>query len=159
MLLSLSWRSLSDILNGLLETLLSWARSLVELRSCTFFLESLSCGEVSGTSSLGLCEVWWGLGVLSAAPDFLFPCASVTSAGGAWGEKVKSASCSSLNSIIPSSGSGSAAENSRTWSIHLRHLCRKYGLKDPLEYLKYDAPSRSQFKEDILTKIWERSEN
>ena len=46
-----------------------------------------------------------------------------------------------------------SSENSRTWTIHLRHLCRKYRLSDPLEYLKYDAPSRSQFKEDILTKI------
>ena len=52
-----------------------------------------------------------------------------------------------------------SSENSRTWAIHLRHLCRKYRLSDPLEYLKYDAPSKSQFKEDILTKICAFYEN
>ena len=29
-------------------------------------------------------------------------------------------------------------ENSRTWSIHLRHVSRQYGLPDPLELLEKD---------------------
>ena len=44
-------------------------------------------------------------------------------------------------------------ENSRTWSLHLRHLCQKYELTDPLEWLRLDPPSKSTFKENILTKI------
>ena len=46
------------------------------------------------------------------------------------------------------------------WAIHLRHLCQTYGLLDPLEYLKVDPPSKSVFKENILTQIcshYERS--
>jgi hypothetical protein len=46
-----------------------------------------------------------------------------------------------------------ALENSRTWSIHLRNLTQQYGLLDPLECLKLDPPAKSQFKEDVLTKI------
>ena len=46
-----------------------------------------------------------------------------------------------------------SSENSRTWAIHLRHLCQTYGLLDPLEYLKKDPPSKSEFKENVLTKI------
>ena len=44
-------------------------------------------------------------------------------------------------------------ENSRTWSLHLRHLCQKYELTDPLEWLRLDPPSKSTFKENILTQI------
>ena len=46
-----------------------------------------------------------------------------------------------------------ALDNSRTWSIHLRNLSEQYGLSDPLEYLKLDPPAKSQFKEDVLSKI------
>ena len=46
-----------------------------------------------------------------------------------------------------------SSPNSRTWSVHLRHLSEKYGLTDPLECLKDDPPSKSQYKEHILTKI------
>ena len=46
-----------------------------------------------------------------------------------------------------------SAENSRTWSVHLRYLSQKYGLKDPLDCLKVDAPPKSQYKENVLTKI------
>ena len=44
-------------------------------------------------------------------------------------------------------------ENSRTWSTHLRHLCRKYGLEDPSTCLLRDAPPKSQYKETVATKI------
>ena len=44
-------------------------------------------------------------------------------------------------------------ENSRTWSMHLRHLSQKYGLNDPLDCMKTDPTSKSIFKENILTKI------
>ena len=46
-----------------------------------------------------------------------------------------------------------SSENSRTWSIHLRNLCRMYGLKDPLENLKNDPPSKSSYKTEVNTKI------
>ena len=48
---------------------------------------------------------------------------------------------------------GNSAENSRTWSIHLKFLSQKYGLMDPLECLKTDPPPKSQYKEIIQTKI------
>jgi hypothetical protein len=44
-------------------------------------------------------------------------------------------------------------ENSRTWAVHLRYLSMKYGLKDPIECFKSDPSSKSQYKENILTKI------
>ena len=47
----------------------------------------------------------------------------------------------------------SSTENSRTWSIFLRQLCQMYGLADPLQCLKKDAPKKSEFKEDVRTKI------
>ena len=43
--------------------------------------------------------------------------------------------------------------NSRTWSAHLRNLCRKYGLEDPFLSLRQDPPSKFDYKELILTKI------
>ena len=43
--------------------------------------------------------------------------------------------------------------NSRTWSAHLRNLCRKYRLEDPFLSLCRDPPSKSDYKELILTKI------
>ena len=47
----------------------------------------------------------------------------------------------------------SSNDNSRTWSAHLRHLCRRYNLEDPLLYLQMDPPEKSSYKENILTKI------
>ena len=44
-------------------------------------------------------------------------------------------------------------ENSRTRSVHVRHLSKLYGLEDPLTCLQRDPPSRSQYKELISTKI------
>ena len=32
-----------------------------------------------------------------------------------------------------------SSDNSRTWSIHLRHICRMYSMKDPLVLLQEDA--------------------
>ena len=46
-----------------------------------------------------------------------------------------------------------SSENSRTWAVHIRHLSQKYGLPDPLEYLRADPLVKSQYKENILTKI------
>ena len=50
-------------------------------------------------------------------------------------------------------------ENSRTWSVHLRHLCRHYGLPDPLDWLRQDPPLKSTFKESVITKICAKHEN
>ena len=47
----------------------------------------------------------------------------------------------------------SSSENSRTWAVHMRHLCTRYGLEDPLTYLNRDAPSQSAWKELVTTKI------
>ena len=46
-----------------------------------------------------------------------------------------------------------SCENSRTWAIHLKHLCEKYGLEDPLSCLNRDPPSKSIFKETVKTKV------
>ena len=50
-------------------------------------------------------------------------------------------------------------ENSRTCSMHVRHLSRKYGLEDPLDCLNRDHPSKSEYKEMIDTKITAYFEN
>ena len=47
----------------------------------------------------------------------------------------------------------SSSENSRTWAANMRHIFRMYGLEEPLKCLQRDPPSKSQFKEDILTKV------
>ena len=41
------------------------------------------------------------------------------------------------------------SENSRTWSMHVRHLSRRYGLEDPLDCLNRDPPNKSEYKEMI----------
>ena len=46
-----------------------------------------------------------------------------------------------------------STENSRTWTIFLRQLCMMYGLADPLQCLKFDAPKKSIYKEEVLTKV------
>ena len=53
----------------------------------------------------------------------------------------------------------SSPDNSRTWAVHLRHLCTRYGLEDPLVYLSRDPPTRSFWKELIATKITSYFEN
>jgi hypothetical protein len=39
-----------------------------------------------------------------------------------------------------------SSENSRTLAAHLRYLSIQYGLKDPVEFLKYDPPMIYQFE-------------
>ena len=46
-----------------------------------------------------------------------------------------------------------SCENSRTWSAHVRHLSRRYGLEDPIICLRKDAPSKAAYKEHVKTKI------
>ena len=46
-----------------------------------------------------------------------------------------------------------ASESSRTWCSFLRELSQKYDMKSPLEWLREDPPSRSQYKEYVMTKI------
>ena len=52
-----------------------------------------------------------------------------------------------------------SSENSHTWAIHLRHLCKKYGLEDPLSCLGRDPPDRADYKEHITTRITAYYEN
>ena len=47
----------------------------------------------------------------------------------------------------------SSIENSSTWSVHLRNLCNQYGLEDPQTLLTRDPPTKSSFKNDVLTRI------
>ena len=49
--------------------------------------------------------------------------------------------------------------NSRTWAAHLRYLCTRYGLEDPLVYLNRDPPTKSSWKELIATRITTHFEN
>ena len=46
-----------------------------------------------------------------------------------------------------------SSENSRTWAINLRHVCRMYNLEDPVSSLQRDPPTKSNYKEEIVTKI------
>ena len=46
-----------------------------------------------------------------------------------------------------------SSENSRTWIIHLKHLCEKYGLEDPISCLNKDPPPKSVYKEAVKTKV------
>ena len=52
-----------------------------------------------------------------------------------------------------------SSENSRTWIIHLKYLCEKYGLEDPFSCLIKDPPSKSSYKEMVATKIAAYHEN
>ena len=49
--------------------------------------------------------------------------------------------------------------NSRTWAVHVKSLSEKYGLPQPLDCLKHDPPSKSEYRELILTKICSYFEN
>ena len=46
-----------------------------------------------------------------------------------------------------------ANENSNTWCAFLRDLADKYEMRSPLECLSTDPPSKSEYKEYVLTKI------
>ena len=50
-------------------------------------------------------------------------------------------------------------ENSRTWSVHLKHLSEQYNLDDPLVCLRMDPPEKSTYKEHVQTKICAFYEN
>ena len=52
-----------------------------------------------------------------------------------------------MNEIVKST------ESSKTWSAHIRHLCRKYEMEVPFVSLCKDPPSRSVFKELVTTMI------
>ena len=39
-----------------------------------------------------------------------------------------------------------APDNSRTWSVNIRHITRLYGLPDPLQLLQNKAPTKSSWK-------------
>ena len=46
-----------------------------------------------------------------------------------------------------------AKENSSTWAMNLQHICKMYNFESPLSCLMRDPPSKSFFKELIITKI------
>ena len=46
-----------------------------------------------------------------------------------------------------------SSETSLTWSAHLRRISSKYDMRDPLECLNSDPPTKSQYSEYVLTKI------
>ena len=46
-----------------------------------------------------------------------------------------------------------SSPKSRTWSIYIRNLAKKYELPDPLECLESNLSSKSTFKEHVITKI------
>ena len=46
-----------------------------------------------------------------------------------------------------------SAENSRTWSQHLRFISKMYQMEDPLTLINTVPPTKMEYKEYILTKI------
>ena len=46
-----------------------------------------------------------------------------------------------------------AKDNSSTWAINLRHICKLYSLENPLSCLQKDPPTKSCFKENVRMKI------
>ena len=45
------------------------------------------------------------------------------------------------------------SENSRTWAAHLKYLSSLYGLEDPLLCLRRNPPTKSSYKELVMTRI------
>ena len=43
--------------------------------------------------------------------------------------------------------------NSRTWSVHIKHLSKMYGLQSPLDLIIQDIPKKHSFKKDVITSI------
>ena len=43
--------------------------------------------------------------------------------------------------------------NSRTWSTHLRHISKMYGIEDPLKCLESVPPPKKVYKKNVITKI------
>ena len=52
-----------------------------------------------------------------------------------------------------------SSDNSRTWVVNLRHISKMYNLEDPLSCLLKDPPSKSSFKELVITRITAFHEN
>ena len=52
-----------------------------------------------------------------------------------------------------------ADDNSSTWSINLRHICKIYNIEDPILSLKKDPPKKSTYKENVMIKISTFHEN
>ena len=50
-------------------------------------------------------------------------------------------------------------ERSRTWASHLKNICCQYGLEDPEILLRRDPPTKSQFSNNVLTRIRSFHEN
>ena len=46
-----------------------------------------------------------------------------------------------------------SSDNSRTWSMYVRHLSQMYGIADPLDMLNKVIPSKFSYKNEIKTKI------
>ena len=44
-------------------------------------------------------------------------------------------------------------DNSRTWCVHIRHLCRIYSMKDPLVLLQEEVWSKGAWKSYANTKV------
>ena len=50
-------------------------------------------------------------------------------------------------------------ENSRTWSVHCRLLCKQYGIQDPLSLLQKPPPAKNSWKRDVEIAITTFYEN
>ena len=46
-----------------------------------------------------------------------------------------------------------SSDKSRTWSNFVRHLCKQYGLDDPLNWLNSEPPTKTSFKTNINSRI------
>ena len=46
-----------------------------------------------------------------------------------------------------------STDNSWTWSNSIRKIANQYGLEEPMQLMYKDAPSRSNFKNDVITRI------
>ena len=46
-----------------------------------------------------------------------------------------------------------SADNSWTWSNHVRKIASQYGLEEPSKLMNKDAPGRSKFKNDVMIRI------
>ena len=52
-----------------------------------------------------------------------------------------------------------SVENSRTWSNHIRQLAQQYGLVSPTTLFNSDAPGKTSFKNDVMSRIRAFHEN
>ena len=52
-----------------------------------------------------------------------------------------------------------SVKNSWTWSNHIRQLAQQYGLVNPTTLFNSDAPGKTSFKHDVMTRIRAFHEN